>query len=90
MLSNVCFVELEQVNICLRKLDVSSLKLFDSLYLFLVIASGEMVTSFIRYLFKQIWFETNEKRKTNFKFVFQVQLFQKSKNHLILCFMSQL
>ena len=33
------------------------------LYLFIVIASGEMVTNFIRYLFKYIWF-----------FVFQIKM----------------
>ena len=52
-----------------------------------------MVTSFIRYLFKQIWFfffqikMKNETQTSNLNF--NVQLFRKSKNHLILCFMSQ-
>ena len=53
-----------------------------------------MVTSFIRYLFKQVCFFVlqikmkNEKQTSNL--IFNVQLFRKSKNHLILCFMSQL
>ena len=36
--ANVYFVELEQVNICLGKFDTWSLELFDSLYLFIMIA----------------------------------------------------
>ena len=53
-----------------------------------------MVTSFIRYLLKQIGFFVfqikmkNEKQTSNLNF--HVQLLWKSKNHLILCFTSQL
>ena len=53
-----------------------------------------MATSFIRYLFKQIWFFVfeikmkNEKQTSDLNF--NVQLFRKSRNHLVLCFMSQL
>ena len=53
-----------------------------------------MVTSFIRYLFKLIWFFVlqikmkNGKQNSNLNF--NAQLFWKSKNHLVWCFLSQL
>ena len=50
--ANVYFVEFEQVNIYLRKYDVSSLKLFDSFVLIHYDCKRGMVTSFMRYLFK--------------------------------------
>ena len=50
--ANVYFVELEQVNICLRKFDIWSLKLFDSVILIHYDYVKGMVTSFIRCLFK--------------------------------------
>ena len=53
-----------------------------------------MVTCFTRYLFKQISFfvfqikKKNEKQTSNLNF--NVQIFWKSKNHLVWCFLSQL
>ena len=52
-----------------------------------------MVTSFIKYFFKLIWFLVlqikmkNGKRNSNLNF--NAQLFWKSKNHLVWCFISQ-
>ena len=87
-------MEFEKVNIYLRKFDVWSLKLFDSFILIHYDCVRGMVTSFIRYLFKQIWFfifqikMKNEKQTSNLNF--NVHLFWKSKNHLFWCFLSQL
>ena len=92
--ANVYFVEFEQVNIYLRKFDVWSLKLFDSFILIYYDCIRGMATSFIRYLFKQIWFFVfqikmkNEKQTSNLNF--NVQLFWKLKHHLFWCFLSQL
>ena len=60
------------------------IELFDSFILFHDCAR-RMVTGFIRYLFKYIWFSVfqikmkNEKQTSNFNF--NVQLFLKSENH---------
>ena len=81
--ANVYFVEFEQVNIYLRKFDVWSLKLFDSFILIHYDCVRGMVTSFIRYLFKQIWFfvfqikTKNEKQTSNLNF--SVQYFENQK-----------
>ena len=61
--ANVYFVEFEQVNAYLPKFDVCSLKLFDSCILIYCDCVRGMVT----------------RRKQNFKFKFNVQLFSKSK-----------
>ena len=67
-------MEFEQVNVYLRKIDVLSLKLFDSFIFIYCDCIRGMVTSFIRYLFKQIWFFVfqinmeNEKKTSNLNF----------------------
>ena len=98
--ANVYFVEFEQVKIYLEnlylfsKFDVWSLKLFNSFILIHHDCVWGMATSFIRYLFKWIWFFVfqikmkNKKQTSNLNF--NVQLFWKSKNHLFWCFLSQL
>ena len=92
--ANVYFVEFEQVNIYFRKFDTWSLKLFDSFIFIHYDCVRRMFTSFIRYLFKWIWFFVfqikmkNEKQTSNLNF--NVQLFWKSENHLFWCFLSQL
>ena len=52
ILSQWLFRGIEQVNVYLRKFDVWSLKLCDSFILIYYDCVREMVTSFIRYLFK--------------------------------------
>ena len=92
--ANVYVVEFEQVNISLRKFDVDHWN-----YLILLIrihcdCLRGMLTSFIRYLFKCIWFFVvqikmkSEKQTSNLNF--NVQLFRKLENHLFWCFLSQL
>ena len=87
--ANVYFVEFEQVNIYLRKFDVWSLKLFDSFILIHYDCIRGMVTSFIRYLFKQIWFfvfqikTKNENQTLNLNF--NVQLFWKTTYFDVFC-----
>ena len=77
--ANVYFVEFELVNIYLQKFDVWLLKLFDSFVLIHYDCVRGMVVSFIRYLFKWIWFYVfqikmkNEKQTSNLDF--NVQLF---------------
>ena len=77
-----------------QKFDTWPLKLFDSFILIHYDCVRRMFTSFIRYLFKWIWFFVfqikmkNEKQTSNLNF--NVQLFWKSENHLFWCFLSQL
>ena len=91
--ANVYFVEFEQVNIYLRKFDVWSLKLYNSFILIHYDCVRGMVTNFIRYLFKQIWFfvfqiKMKIEKQTSI-LNFNMQLFWKSENHLFWCFLSQ-
>ena len=93
--ANVYFVEFDQVNIYLRKIWCLIIQAIWFFYTYsLWLRKGGMVTSFIRYLFKQIWFfifqikMKNEKQTSNLNF--NVQLFRKSENHLFWCFLSQL
>ena len=90
--ANVYFVEFEQVNIYLRKFDVWSLNLFDSFILIHYDCIRGMVTSFIRYLFKYIWFFVfqmkNEKHTSNSNF--NIQLFWRLEDDLFWYFLSQL
>ena len=80
-------MEFEQENIYLRKFNVRSLKVFDSFILVYYDCIRGMVTNFIRYLFKQIWFFAFQikmkKKKANFIFEFQCLVILKIKNPLI-------